>query len=93
MILARKKRQSTCGPNEVESSCALLQKCQPSCDRPQGTTCVLMCSPNPCVCKDGYIRLSRRNLTCVEKTQCKKHIPFSLSFIADYSFRWNEIMW
>jgi hypothetical protein len=70
IVVARKKRQSICGPNEIESSCALLQHCQPSCDNPQGTDCPMICSRNPCICQDGYIRLSRDNLTCVETAQC-----------------------
>lgn len=74
LIPARAAHASKCGPNEVEKQCAPLQQCQPSCDNPNGTICLAVCSKNPCECKKGFIRLSKNNLTCVEKTQCKKHI-------------------
>ncbi len=65
-----------CGPNEIKVNCAPLQSCQPSCDNPNGLVCPLMCSLNSCVCKEGFIRYSTTNMTCVEKTQCKKESLF-----------------
>ncbi|CAF3486129.1 unnamed protein product [Rotaria sp. Silwood1] len=63
---------SQCGLNEVAIDCAPLQTCQPSCDNPDGTICPRICSRNPCICKDGFIRHSKNNLTCIEKTQCEE---------------------
>lgn len=32
--------------------------------------CMAMCSPDPCVCKEGYIRISEQDRTCVAEDEC-----------------------
>ena len=70
IFLATRAISIDCGENEVNTSCAPIQKCQPSCEKPHGKRCPRMCSLTPCICKEGYIRASATNLTCVEVNQC-----------------------
>lgn len=45
-----------CGPNEVESQCALLQQCQPLCEEPDRQVCPTLQCSGGCVCSSGYLR-------------------------------------
>ncbi len=69
-----------CGLNEIETDCAPLQSCQRSCNQPNGTACPRICIINSCICKEGFIRYSKNNLTCIEPTQCEKNNS-SISFV------------
>ena len=69
-IIGVARDQPVCGANEIEIDCAPLAQCQRSCDRPRGGACPRMCALNRCVCKLGYVRVSRTNQTCIEQTEC-----------------------
>lgn len=59
-----------CGPNEVNVDCERPITCQPSCDNPNGTSCSTFRCSEGCHCKDGFIRASHTDMTCIRMDQC-----------------------
>ncbi len=59
-----------CGPNEIETNCAPLRRCQQSCLKPNGTVCPRICDANSCICKEGFVRDDRNPSQCIEQAQC-----------------------